>query len=64
MSCFNLLVHLVKTLVGKRILVYQISYYNQKDGGNDGGEPQDGILNGCIIITQVSIICIYRSADE
>lgn len=63
-TSLNLLVHLIKSLVCQRILEYQISYNYKKDGGNDGGEPQDCVLNSWIIITNVSIVSIYRSADE
>ena len=64
MSCLNLLIHLIKSFISERILEYQISYNYQKDGRNDGCEYKDCILYGWIIITDVSIISIYRSADE
>ena len=64
MLCLDFLVHLVKSLIGKRILVYQISDNDKKDGRDDSGEPQDCVLYGLAVITYVSIISIYRSADE
>ena len=62
--CLNLLIHLIKSFISERILEYQISYNDKKDSRNDGCEYKDCILYSRIIITQVSIISIYRSADE
>ena len=44
MAAFNLHIHLIELLVGKRILIDKVTNNHKKDGGNDGREPQNGIL--------------------
>ena len=64
LSCFNLAIHFIQSLIGKRILIDQIAYNDQKDGGNDRREYQNGVLCDLRIIGQFWIIGIYRRSDE
>ena len=63
-ACFNFLVNLIQSLIGKRILVDEVSYNDKEGGGNDAGEYQDGILCNIRIVGQLGVLSIYWCADE
>ena len=57
-TSFNLAVHFIKFLIGKRILIDKVANNEKKNGGNDCREYQNGVLCDLRIVGQFRIVSV------